>query len=129
MDQNDPEAIKEQSKQLGRILDSNYKKVNSEQEIRKLTHLNKFQRVILLGCLKRYEDLFDVNIVEWTVPPVDTTLKDKAKPFHTRSLPITVTHIQAFKKNLDILVTIGALTKVNRSEWAAPRFIIQKKDD
>ena len=129
MDQNDPEDIKEQSKQLGRILDANYKKADSEQEVSKLTHLNKFQRVILLGCLKCYEDLFDGNIVEWTVPPVDITLKDKDKPLHTRALPITVTHIQAFKKYFDILVTIGALPKVNCSEWAAPRSIIQNKYD
>ena len=33
------------------------------------------------------------------------------------------------KKDLDILVAIGVLPKINRSEWDATSFIIPKKDD
>ena len=36
--------------------------------------------------------------------------------------------MQTFKKDLDRLESIGVLRKVNRSEWAAPAFIIPKKD-
>ena len=41
--------------------------------------------------------------------------------------PFTVIHIKAFKKYLDRIVAIGVQTKVNRSKWAAPKFIIPKK--
>ena len=64
MDQEDPEAIKEHYIRLGRIIDANYEKADLEQEVNKLIHLTKFQRVILLSCLKKYEDLFDDNIGE-----------------------------------------------------------------
>ena len=52
MDQEDPEAIKEQFIRLSGIIDANYEKANLEQEVNKLIHLNKSQRVILLSCLK-----------------------------------------------------------------------------
>ena len=45
MDQEDPEAIKEQSIQIGRIVYVSYKKTDLEQEFNKLIHLTIFQRV------------------------------------------------------------------------------------
>ena len=83
-----------------------------EQEVSKLTHLTKFQRVIFLGCLKHYEDILDGNLGEWTGPPVYFSLKDAAKTYHSRDFPITVTHIEAIKKYLDGLVAKGVLTKI-----------------
>ena len=99
-----------------------------KQEINRLIHLTKFQRLILLGCLKRYQDLFDGNLGEWTSPPVNIPLKYKAKIYHARAFPIPVIHIEPLKTYLDILVAIDILTKINRSEWAAPSLIIPKKD-
>ena len=113
---------------LSRILDANYKNADLEQEVNKLIHLTKFQRVILFSCLKRYEDIFDVNLGEWTGPLVEIHIKEEAKPYHARAFPILVICIESFKKYLDRLVAIGVLTKINRSEWAAPSFIIPKKD-
>ena len=49
-------------------------------------------------------------------------------PYHVRAFPIANIHKGTFKKDLNCLVSIGVLTKVNRSEWAAPVFIIPKKD-
>ena len=51
MDQEYPEAIKEQYIWLSRILDANWEEANLEQEVNKLIHLTKFQRVILLSCI------------------------------------------------------------------------------
>ena len=62
MDEDDTEAIKEQSKLLGRILIAKYEKADLEQEVMKLTHLTKSQGVILLGCLKCYKALFGGNL-------------------------------------------------------------------
>ena len=93
MDQEDPEAVKEQYIRIGRILDANYEKANFEQEVNKLIHLTKLQQVILLSCLKQYEDIFDGNLGEWTGPPIEIPLKDEANPYHTRAFPITVIHL------------------------------------
>ena len=115
MDQNDPEDIKEQSKQLGRILYSNSKKYDLEHRVRKLTHLTKFQGVILFGWLKRYKDIFGGNICEWTGPLVDIYLKDKDNTYNAQDFRITFIHFEAFNKHLDRLVVIDLLPKINRS--------------
>ena len=60
MDQEYPEAIKEQYIWLIRILDANWEEANLEQEVNKLIHLTKFKRV--LNYLKHYEDIFGGNI-------------------------------------------------------------------
>ena len=93
MYQEDTEAIKEHSVRLGRIIDPNNEKAALEQVVNKLVQLTKFQKVILLSCLKRYKDIFNGNIGEWAGPPVDTPLKYKAKPYHEQYLPIPVIHI------------------------------------
>ena len=97
MDQEDPEAIKEQSIRLGRILDANYEKADLEQEVNRLIHLTKFQWVILPSFHKRYEDLFGGYLGEWTGPPVDIPLKDEVNPYHEWALPSPVIHIEALK--------------------------------
>ena len=127
MDQYDPDAINKQPKQLSRMLDKNNKNAYLEQEVTKLTHLIKSQQIILLAPLKHYEYLFGGNIGERTRPLVDIPLKNEAKTYHARYLPITVIHTIAFKKYLDRIVAIGVLTKVNHSKWTAPSFIIPKK--
>ena len=111
MDWKDPETIKEQSIHIIIILHANYKKADLEQEVNKVIQLTKFQRVILLSCLKHYKNIFDVNLGEWTVPQVDIPLKDGAKYYHVRTVPIAFIHLEDFKKYLDRLVVIGLLTK------------------
>ena len=82
MDQYDPDSTNKQSKRLSRINDEDYENSDLEQEVSKLNHFTKFQQVILLGCLKHYEDIFGGNLVEWTGPLVDTPIKDAAKTYH-----------------------------------------------
>ena len=49
-------------------------------------------------------------------------------PHHTRSFHIPKIHELTLKSKLDRLVKANILKKVSRSEWAAPTFIILKKD-
>ena len=83
-----------------------------EQEVRKLTHITKFQGVIVIGYLKRYNNHFDGNIGEWDVPLLDTHIKDNAKPYHKQAFPILVIHIKTFKRELDGLVARGVWTNI-----------------
>ena len=87
-----------------------------EEEINKLIYLTKCQRLILLSSLKRYKDLFDGNLDGWNGPPVEITPKEEASPYHARSYPIPVIHLEAFNKYLNTIVTIGVLPKINCSE-------------
>ena len=115
MDQVDPDTIKEQFIRLGRILKTKYKNSDLKQEVNKLIHLIKFQRVILLSSIKCYENIFDGNLGEWTGTTVETPLKEKSNPYHEQDLLITVIHLEDFKKYLDRLVVIDVQPKINHS--------------
>ena len=82
-----------------------------------------------MALLGKQEALFDCNLGEWIGDPVDIELKPDAKPYHTtKAYPIAHIHEAMFKKDLDRLESIGVLKKINHSEWAAPAFIVPKKD-
>jgi hypothetical protein len=52
-----------------------------------------------------------------------------ATPYHAQAFPIPKVHEHTLWHEVDRLCQLGVLKKVNRSEWAAPIFIIPKKDD
>ena len=127
-DHAESESVKDSMTRLTRILDANYDTPDLETEVAKMTHLNPIQRNLLLALLKKNENLFDGQLGDWVGDPVEIPLKEGAKPYHARAFPIPHIHEETFKKDLDRLESIGILRKVNRSEWAAPAFIIPKKD-
>ena len=55
-------------------------------------------------------------------------LKEGVKPYHARAFPVPKVHYDTLKKEVEQLCKVGVLKRVNRSEWAAPTFIIPKKD-
>ena len=55
-------------------------------------------------------------------------LQPGVKPYHARAYPIAIIHDQTLRTEVERLCSIGVLQKVNRSEWAAPTFIIPKKN-
>jgi len=59
---------------------------------------------------------------------VKLELKEGAKPCHARAYNMPRCHMQTLKAEAERLVKTGVLKKVNRSEWAAPTFVIPKKD-
>ena len=127
-DTTESDSVKEQMKRMNRILDANYEKPDLKAEVAKMTHLTDFQRTLLMALLGKHEALFDGTLGEWKGDPVDIKLKPDATPYHTKAYPIAHIHEATFKKDLDRLESIGVLKKINRSEWAAPAFIIPKKD-
>ena len=55
-------------------------------------------------------------------------LKPDATPYHAKAFPIPHIHTATLKLEVERLVEAGVLRQVNQSEWAAPTFIIPKKD-
>ena len=90
--------------------------------------LSDAERKDLLALLRRYEELFDGTLGRWTEDPIKIELKEGAEPYHARPFPIPRVHVETLKMEVSRLVELGVLKKVNRSEWAAPSFIIPKKD-
>ena len=78
--------------------------------------------------LRKYEELFDGQLGRWHGQEVKLELKPDVTPYHARACNMPRCHMQTLKAEVERLVQIGVLKKVNRSEWAAPTFIIPKKD-
>src|SRR5690348_15885243 len=55
-------------------------------------------------------------------------LKPEAKPYHARAYPIPKVYEATLKQEVARLEDLGVLKRINRSQWAAPTFIIPKKD-
>jgi hypothetical protein len=64
----------------------------------------------------------------WKGEEYNIELKPGAMPYHARAYPIPKVHEATLRIEVERLVRIGVLKKINRSEWAAPTFIIPKKD-
>jgi hypothetical protein len=52
-----------------------------------------------------------------------------SKPFYAKPFSISKAYQQVTKNEIECLKSIGILTKIESSEWAAPMFIILKKNN
>ena len=70
--------------------------------------------------------MFDGTSRKYTGSDHTIELKEDAKPHHSKPFLILKTHKPTLKKEVDRLISIGVLKKINNSQWAAPAFIIPK---
>ena len=115
-------------KKLNNILDAKYQKADLDQEVDNMDHLSKGEKKKLLKLLKKYKRLFDGTLGKWKGTPYKISTKEGINPHHARPFSVPKIHELTLKSELDRLVRADILKKVNRSEWAAPTFIIPKKD-
>lgn len=111
-----------------KILDAKYEKADLEQVTSSCNHLSKDEQNALLRLLKKYEILFDGTLGDWKGSEVHFQVKPGTKPYHARAFPIPQIHEQTVRKEVDRLCKLGVLKKQNNSEYAAPTFIIPKKN-
>ena len=126
---NESLAMDEASDRIKQIIDAKYEPANLDHVVQECKHLNKEEQSSLHHLLSQYEGLFDGTLGQWTEEPYDIKLKKDATPYHARAYPIPRAHEATLKHEVQRLCDIGVLKKVNRSEWAAPTFIIPKKDE
>ncbi len=124
----DPQSIADATDRLKGILDAKYEKADLEEVVQEATYLSQEEQQKLLRLLQRYETLFDGTLGNWEKEKYDIELKPDAEPYHARAFPIPKVHLDTLKVEVARLCKLGVLKKVNRSEWAAPTFIIPKKD-
>jgi hypothetical protein len=125
---NDSFSLEEAADRIKRILDAKYEPANLDEVTNNCTHLTDEERLKLNTLLKKYEHLFDGSLGSWTGEVYDVELKSDATPYHARAYPIPRAYEKTLRQEVERLCQIGVLKKVNRSEWAAPTFIIPKKD-
>ena len=124
----DSKAGEESMERIKQILDAKYEPANLKEVTKGCTHLELKQRLQLYKLLEKYSILFDGTIGRWKNELYEIDLKAGAQPYHARPFPIPKIHEKTLRMEVERLVKIGVLKKINRSEWAAPTFIIPKKD-
>jgi hypothetical protein len=120
----EPDAVAEATERVKNILDAKYEKADLKDIASNATDLSESEQQEFLRLLHTYEDLFDNGT--WGV--YDIELRPDATPYHARAFPIPHINTATLKMEVDRLCQVGVLRKVNHSKWAAPAFIIPKKD-
>jgi len=120
----DSDPVEDTVHRVKRILDAKYDKADIEKICEEQAELDKQQREQLAVLLRKYEALFNGQLGRWHGQEVKLELQEGAKPYHACAYNVPRCHIQTLKAEVERLVKIGVLKKVNRSEWAAPTFII-----
>eukprot|EP00957_Ditylum_brightwellii_P042710 3234213-Ditylum_brightwellii.AAC.1 len=72
--------------------------------------------------------MFDGMLGTWKGSKYNIELQDGAKPYHRKPYSVPKAYEQSFQLEVDQVVKIAVLHKVNRSQWEAPTFVIPKKD-
>ena len=122
------EKVQQATNRIKRILDAKYEKANLKKVVNKLDYLNKEEQKSFLKLLQKYESMFDGTLGTYKGSDYKIELKENIKPYHAKPFPIPKVHEGTLRKEVERLVKIGVLKRVNRSEWAAPTFIIPKKN-
>ena len=125
----EPLSTLDATNRVVRILDAKYEKADLQSIIKEnCKHLSQHDQNKLLDLLNKFEDLFDGTLGDWKTEPVSFELKEGAKPYHGRAFPVPKIHKATLIKELNRLCDLGVLMFQPASEWAAPSFIIPKKD-
>ena len=125
--QDDPN-LAEASNCLKKILDAKYEKADLEEISRNQEQLSADEQQKLLQLLNKCATLFNSTLGKWTGTQVNLELKPDATPYHARAYPLPRCHLETLKVEVERLCNLGVLKRVNRSQWAAPTFVIPKKD-
>ena len=105
-----------------------YEAVDVDQLTEEQTHLEPCEKELLKATLSKHIKALQGLRGQWQGKKVHLELLPEAKPFCARPYKIPQACKELVKKEIERLESIGLLTKVSSSEWAAPSFAIPKKD-
>ena len=125
----EPIVTEQATNRMIKILDSKYEKANLKLVVSKAVHLKEHERTLLYELLIKYQEIFDGSLGEWQTTPVNFELHKGSKPHSQNPYSVPRIYKETFKKELDRLVKLGVLERVELSEWGSPTFIIPKKDN
>lgn len=110
------------------IAENSYEKTDLSKFTQAMKYLEQSQKDGLLNLLQKHESMFDGTLGTWKQAPYNIELRKDATPYHAKAFPVPRIHQTTMRNEVDRLVKAGVLKKVNRSEWAAPTYIIKKKN-
>ena len=113
---------------MRRILDAKYKKSDLNKVMtEQCQHLNTEECNRRMIVLRKYEDLFDVTLVNWNTTPVYLDLREDVKPVCSRPFPVPRVHESMFRKEVERIVNLGVLEELNNPKLGAPSFARSKE--
>ena len=112
----DPSAVEAETKRIIDILDVKYEAANLSQVAKEIPNISKEDRKEIFALLKKYEILFNGQLGKWTGPPHTIHLKDNVNPYHGKPYKIPQLYEATLKLEVERLVKIGVLKKVNHLE-------------
>ena len=91
-----------------------------------LLYSNVVKEPKLLSLQQKYDDVFEDKLGKCTKSKVSIHLKNDTKPilYNTRPLPFAVK--QKVQNEIDRLVDLGVLQKINYSDWEDPIVVVNK---
>jgi hypothetical protein len=95
----------------------------------KQTHLSPEEREKLRNVLLDFTELFQGKCGKYNGEPVSLELIPGSKPYYGKPFSIPKAYEQVTKDEIKRLEALGLLTQIASSEWAAPTFIIPKKNN
>jgi hypothetical protein len=128
MDIDEDEVADGDDEYAAEIKHAKYEKVDTREVVRQQKHLNEEQQALLGKVLHKYAKLFDGTLGKYPHRKVHLELDPNAAPVHSKPHTVAKTQEQVFKDELEHLCAIGALERCGATEWAAPTFIVPKKD-
>lgn len=109
-----------------KILDAKYAKVKVDDCVP--VHLTEPEQAELRQLLLQFDDLNQGTIGTMPGEPYEFELKESAQPYHARPFGIPHAYLDTVKKEVARLERLGVIVRDSSSPWAAPAFIIPKKD-
>ena len=113
---------------MKKLLKSKYGEMDTEAAVQEQTHLTNVECQALIKAHQNSINLFQGECGKWKGVPVNIKLRAGAVPYSARPYPIPKAHRKLVEEEVEQLATIGLLTQIDASEWAAPSFAIPKKD-
>ena len=80
---------------------------------------------MLQARIKSFQGLWG----NWNGPPIHLDMMPGATPHASRPFPFPQAYRKLMKQEVNRLVEIGLLIKIEASEWSSPSFSIPKKDN
>ena len=105
--------VASEMKRIKKILDAHYEKADLIKIIDNLKYLDKNKQSKLLNLFKKYEPMFNRALGKYTGSTYKIELKENVKPYHAKPFPIPKVHKPTLKKEVEQLVKIGVLRKIN----------------
>ena len=121
-------AVASATDRITQIVEPKYERADLKEIVQSQDQLTQAEQQSLLVLLQKYESLFDGTLGKWEESAYNIELKPNATPYHGAPYSIPQAYEKIVRRDVDRLVAANVLKKVNRSEWAAPSFIIPKKD-